>query len=71
MALPAAHPPPPHLTLAEAREIITNPARAMATPPLLRIDAWARLKADHAARQRRRQFHIPPPQGPNTPKDAA
>ena len=60
--------PPARLTLAEARQIVTDPQVGATTHPLLRMDAWARLKADHAARRRRATLTSQP--GP-TPGDAA
>lgn len=45
--------PPARLTLAEARQIITDPQVGAATKPVLRDAAWAMLLADHAARRRR------------------
>jgi hypothetical protein len=62
--------PPARLSLSEAHGIVTNPQRGAATHPLLRMDAWAVLKADHIARQRRARLMLAP-HDPNSPKDAA
>ena len=61
---------PAHLTNAEALAILGNPAASGCYPAILeqlRRDAWARLKADHIARQRRQVI----PFNPTGPKDAA
>ncbi len=74
MTFPAARTLPPHLTLAEARRIVTDPQQAAGTPMLLRHHAWAIVKAANATRKARLTLILTPPgSGPGqpTPGDAA